>query len=130
MPKASTAYANMKATLLAEVSRIPAGNITEASALGEALNIPARYVGSILGSLKHDELKLVPWHRVVFKNTFDHKEARMNARSVLQRELLMSEGHLGNGGLLFSMDASRLWKPDRSHAHTFWAEESPASKHL
>lgn len=122
MPKGSVAYATMRRALLAEVSRVPRGYVVEAASLGEALNIPARYIGHFLARLAPDEEEVIPWHRTIPRGGVFGRAERRSLRAEQQLQLLAQEGHRVDFQRDIPLGPVERWVPDDKHRQTFWAD--------
>src|SRR5262245_26730967 len=66
MPKPkSVAFARIRAEVIRLVALIPEGKFTTYGSIGVHMNVMARHVAFVLGSLTKEESKALPWHRVV-----------------------------------------------------------------
>jgi len=66
MPKPkSVAFARIRAEVIRLVALIPKGKFTTYGSIAVHMNVMARHVAFVLGSLTREESEALPWHRVV-----------------------------------------------------------------
>lgn len=92
MPKPkSKAYTRIRAEVVRLVGLIPAGKFTTYGSIAVHMNIPALFVGSVMGSLTEEESATLPWHRVISSDA--RISTKMGAElSQVQRQRLEAEG--------------------------------------
>jgi methylated-DNA-protein-cysteine methyltransferase-like protein len=106
MPKPkSKAYTRIRAEVIRLVGLIPPGKFTTYGSIAVHMNIPALFVGSVMGSLTDEESATLPWHRVVSSDA--RISPNISAKSArLQRKRLEGEGlRLNKQGYIQDADA-------------------------
>jgi methylated-DNA-protein-cysteine methyltransferase-like protein len=106
MPKPkSKAYTRIRAEVIRLVGLIPPGKFTTYGSIAVHMNIPALFVGSVMGSLTDEESATLPWHRVVSSDA--RISPNISAKSArLQRKRLEAEGlRLNKQGYIQDADA-------------------------
>lgn len=92
MPKTnSPAFARIRAEVVRLVALIPEGRFTTYGSIATHMNVMARHVASVLGSLTLEESEALPWHRVVAADA--RISPNMPAKlAALQKRRLKAEG--------------------------------------
>ncbi len=113
--------AQIKQTILAQVSRIPAGRVATFAAIGRELKISPRLVATTLATLTAGERATVPWHRVVADGGAIGRHKFRDA----QIERLVAEGIAVSPAGIVDGFAERLMSAAGSHA-TVAAQPAPS----
>jgi methylated-DNA-protein-cysteine methyltransferase-like protein len=106
MPKPkSKAYTRIRAEVIRLVGLIPSGKFTTYGSIAVHMNIPALFVGSVMGSLTDEESATLPWHRVVSSDA--RISPNISAKTArLQRKRLEAEDlRLNKQGYIQDADA-------------------------
>ncbi len=96
------------------VEQIPAGKVATYGQIAALAGSPkaARQVGWVLHSLKGNQLKQIPWHRVINSRGYISTTCREHS-ALLQKKLLKQEGvkiNKNNSGWKINLN-KYLWRP-------------------
>ncbi len=122
MAKNSTAFDKMRKALFDTMVEIPAGQVTEFSGMGAALNAPARHIAFIVSKMTGDEREVLPWYRLVPRNGKFGGPQKWSAIRTMQVDLLRKEGVTVDQTGTVMQFQDKLHVPDDKHANTFWAD--------
>lgn len=89
----------LKQKVLEAVLKIPAGKVTYFGYIANEIGSDARTVGWILSGLTDEEMKNVPWYRVVSKSGYI-SSLKLGFKGIKQRDILIQEGYALNGDVV------------------------------
>jgi len=99
---------NLKRKVFDIVNQIPEQKVTNFGEIAKVVGSDARTVGFILSGMNEDEMRMIPWYRVVAKDGFI-SSLKLGAKGMLQKEILLRKGYILEGD---NVDMQRhLWLP-------------------
>jgi methylated-DNA-protein-cysteine methyltransferase related protein len=82
----------LKPAVLATVASIPKGKVMYYGQIAELVGTTARIAGFVMNGLTEQEMRQVPWHRVVAKDGYI-SSLKLGEKGYLQKSILEQEGY-------------------------------------
>ncbi|MDJ0625472.1 MAG: MGMT family protein [Candidatus Caenarcaniphilales bacterium] len=86
----------LKVSIMKVVRQIPDQKVMFFGQIADMVDSHARLVGYVLTGMNEEEMKLVPWYRVVAKDGFI-SSLKLGMKGHIQKKLLLREGYKLNG---------------------------------